>query len=370
MTRTVKTCCVFNIAPHYRSLIYQQMDKELNCDFYFGDKIETNIKQMDVSTLKGFKRILPIHYLHKHLYWQKGAVSLLFKPYSHYILTGDFWGLSAWILILLAPIFGKKTYLWTHGLYGKEGIAKRILKRLYFGATTANFIYGEKAIDRMVAAGYPKSKHFCIANSLDYEEHLRIRAALKNSDIYLSHFGNDDPVLIYVGRLQKVKRIELLLETVEKMAQDGIKVNAILVGSDVDGLNVEEWLDEHKLQDRVWVYGPCYDEEKLAELFYNATVCVSPGNVGLTVIHAFSFGCPVITHGNFVHQMPEAEAIMDGVTGAFFKEDDGNDLKEKIQQWISKTVEEREEVRKLTYQEIDRKWNPAYQIGVLKKVLL
>ena len=42
-----KICCVFNFAPHYRNSIYKFMDKELGCDFYFGDKVETLIEKLD-----------------------------------------------------------------------------------------------------------------------------------------------------------------------------------------------------------------------------------------------------------------------------------------------------------------------------------
>ncbi|MEZ4897633.1 MAG: hypothetical protein R2806_12390 [Saprospiraceae bacterium] len=65
---------------------------------------------------------------------------------------------------------------------------------------------------------------------------------------------------------------------------------------------------------------------KLSTFFYNSAVCVSPGNIGLTGVHSMSFGCPVISHNNFVEQMPEFEIIREGETGYFFQQNNILDL--------------------------------------------
>ncbi len=73
----------------------------------------------------------------------------------------------------------------------------------------------------------------------------------------------------------------------------------------------------------------------LRNFSYNASVCVSPGNIGLTAIHALSFGCPIITHNNFAEQMPEFESIKPSKTGYFYQQGDIADLKDKIRKVIS-----------------------------------
>ena len=42
-----KICCILNYAPHYRQAIYRLMDNELECDFYFGSRLQTGIKKID-----------------------------------------------------------------------------------------------------------------------------------------------------------------------------------------------------------------------------------------------------------------------------------------------------------------------------------
>ena len=117
-----------------------------------------------------------------------------------------------------------------------------------------------------------------------------------------------------------------------------------------------------------WFFGQTYDELTISNLIYNATVCVSPGNVGLTAIHSMVYGTPVITHNDFPSQMPEFEAVIAGKTGDFFIKDNEEDLGRVIKKWTSPNVD-REEVRKECYRIIDERYNPIFQISVFKKVL-
>ena len=139
-------------------------------------------------------------------------------------------------------------------------------------------------------------------------------------------------------------------------------------GGDVQG-DLEALANELGLSDNVWFYGPCYDEKVLGEMIYNADLCVSPGNIGLTAMHALVFGTPAITHDDLPHQMPEFEAIREGVTGTFFKNGSVGSLAESITLWFEKHQNDREDVRKACMKEIDENWTPQFQIEVLKKHL-
>ena len=76
------TCCIFNIAPHYRAPIYELLDQDLNCDFYLGDKIHASLEKMDYARLMGFRKVLVYQKIFKDFYWQGGAVKNVFKPYN------------------------------------------------------------------------------------------------------------------------------------------------------------------------------------------------------------------------------------------------------------------------------------------------
>ncbi len=357
---------ITNIGAHYRLPIFSMMGEGLGVDFYLGDKVQTPLKTFDYHSLKGYRGTLHNAYIGP-FYWQRGSVRLIFRPYRYYIIDGEPYCLSSWAQLLLAKLTGKRVIAWTHGWYGREGFVKRMVKKAFFALHFRLMVYSQYAITLMEKEGIAKEKMLCIANSMDTDREKEIRSHLHPTTLYKDHFGNDHPVVIYCGRLQAIKRLDLLVDCAKILADKGIHINIVFVGKDVDGVHIDRYAAEHGLADRIWMYGPCYDDERLAELFYNAAVCVSPGHVGLTAIHALSFGCPVITHDNFSHQAPEFEAIRPGVTGDFFRQNDAADLAEKTSRWLSTNAADREKTRTAAFAEIDSKWNIHYQMNILKQ---
>lgn len=361
-------CCIFNYGSHYRKSIFQLMDKELKCDFYLGDKVPGNIKAMDYNSLIGFRKCLKNVFFFGNYYWQCNSIWIILKPYNHILIDGEPYCISNWIILFFGKLLGKKIYTWSHGWYGRETRIKKIIKKIFFNLAYHIFLYGDYAKDLMQKEGFAVHKMSCIYNSLDYDNQLNIRKSLKATTIFKDHFKNDKPNLIFIGRLMTDKRLDLLLKAIAKLNLQAPHFNLTLIGATENNDELLSLTIELAIGDNVWFYGACYDEEIISDLIYNADLCVSPGNVGLTAIHAMSYGTPVLTHNNFPYQGPEYEAISDGFTGTFFKHENFESLAESIQHWFSLRLE-REQIRKKCYEIVDTKYNPYYQIGVLKGVL-
>jgi len=361
-----KVCLIYNFALHYRSAIFQLLDKDIKCDFYFGDSLG-DLKKMDYTLLINFKKELKNVRLIKAIYWQKGAVNLFFKNYDTYIILGEYYCISTWILLFLCKFSKKKIFLWTHGWYGNESMIKRVIKKLFYSLGDGMLLYGNYARELMIKEGFKPSKLNVVYNSLDYSLQCQIRKNLKNSTIFSDYFKNDYPVLIFVGRLTKEKKLEQLIQANSLLLKKGIYANLVFVGTGAARNDLRQQILKTE-QNNYWLYGECYEETKLAELIFNSTVCVSPGNVGLTAMHSLVYGTPVITHNDFANQMPEFEAIIPGETGDFFIKDNIADLSNFIGKWIG-NMDNREDVRKSCFDIIDKFYNPTFQLQVIKKVI-
>ncbi len=360
-----------NIGSHYRAAIYLLMDKELECDFCFGDNWD-DIKKMDYSLLS--HKVTEVHNrkIGEGFYYQKGIYEFLKADYDAYILIGETRCISTWWFCVLARLLypQKKVFFWTHGWYGKESVIEKLIKKIFLRLPKGGcFLYGNHARELMIKEGFTSDKLYVIHNSLDYDAQLPIRQSLQAKQIYQEHFGNDNKNIVFIGRLTKVKRFDLLIDAVALLKKKGELVNVTFIGDGVERQNMETLVEEKGIGNQVWFYGACYNERTNAELIYNADLCVSPGNIGLTAMHVLMFGCPAITNDDFSHQMPEFEAIKQGITGAFFHADDSASLAETISKWFMTHGEKREEVRKACYKEIDEQWTPHFQIEVLKKNL-
>ena len=363
----MKICLLSITASHYRSRVYSLMDKEFCCSFIFGQD-NTTVKRMDTTILRNSVDVPNVYVRNTKWYYQKGVVKFT-KGYDSIINDLGIFCLSSWQLLIASKFRGQKIYHWDHGWYGRESWIKKIVKRIYFGLADGSFIYGDYAIREMKKNGFNGKKLFPIHNSLDYQRQLEIRKNIKKDSIYENYFGNDHPVLIVIGRLNLRKQLSLLVDAVSLLKNREKTYNIVLVGDGENKKLLESQVVSKGLQNQVWFYGACYDEEKNAKLIFNADMCVVPGDIGLTAIHCMMFGVPVITHNYFPNQGPEFEVIKEGVTGCFFERNNVESLAESISKWFENNKDRRSDVRLACYKEIDEKWTPEYQINVIKKVI-
>lgn len=367
----MKIAMLFPYAPSYREGIYRLMDQELQIDWYFCGNASRNLKLLDYSILKNCDLTMKETTFLGPFTYYKGIKNLRLSDYDIIICAGVIRSLSEWWLIQKwwRNHSNTKIFLWTHGWYGKESFLQRIIKKFFFRKVDAFFLYGDYARQMMLQEGFDDKKLYVIKNSLDYKQQIKLRNELFPTNVYKDYFKNDNPVIIFIGRLTIVKNLNLLVDAVSLLKKLGEHYNMVFVGDGEMRATLEEGVIAHSLQNNVWFYGACFDEKVNAELIYNADLCVAPGNVGLTAMHSLMFGCPVISHNDFKWQMPEFESIKKGKTGNFFKRDNVLDLAQTISDWFMLKKNHREQVRLDCYNEVDTCWNPDYQLNVLKNII-
>lgn len=364
----MKLCCFFNYAPLYRQTIFKEIDNSFDTQFYFGREVSegasSGIKKLNYDIFK--KK--PIEFKNKRLFdkylWRTKCAFLALKNYDTFLITGDF-SYSYIPLILLCKILKKRVYGWGHGIKVRQGL-NRYLSDFFYKNITGFFSYSNAGRNRLIELGYTPDKITVIYNSL--VGHIEKFKDIP-SDIYKEYFNNDDPTLIFIGRITEEKKLEWLIQAIEVLGARNLNCNLVLVGNGGQ-LNCLKQLTKDKgLSDRVWFYGECYDDSKNNELLYNADVCVSPGNVGLTALHALQNGTGVISHGDFDSQGPEYEAIQPFKTGMLYKKNDFESLCDSIYQWMQFSNSHRPEIRENCRNMINAKWNADNQLLILKQVL-
>lgn len=360
---------IYRHAALYRYPIYSKIDKEFDAKFCFCGQPKMKLRMLDYSKLSNVDLSLKEINFPFGFYYLKGTLNLAIKEYDYVFIAGDIRDISSWALLFKCFILNKDIYFWTHAWYGKESLLLRKIKKLYYSLGKGTFLYGNYARDLMIKEGLDAKKLYVIYNSLDYEKQFALRSSLNQTDIYKSIFNNGYPVLIFVGRLEIYKKLDYILTAQSRLLMQNIKLNMIFVGDGVEKQTLKDLTNKLHLNESVCFYGPCYDETILSELIHNADICVSPGNIGLTAIHALVYGTPVITHNSFPYQGPEFEAIIDGITGAFFDYGSIDSLTETIKKWLDFHPIKTDELVNECYKVIDSKYNPYYQINLLKETL-
>lgn len=369
----MKICSIIDTPSLYRESIHKKIDETFDCDWYFGD-YDYKVKTYNHKELK---RVSILHVIKPfgstvNLYYTKGLVDLLKnKNYSIYFIVGEPRNMALWFLVLIKRLLykKKKIFFWCHGWYGKESAIEALIKKYVYGSASGIFTYGEYAKRLMIENGFNSTIIHPIHNSLDYDKQFELRKKIDSSDVFIRHFNNSFPTIIFIGRLTEIKRLDMIIDALKLLKEKGELYNLVLVGEGPMKESLVLQTQNNHLTKRVWFYGACYDEVQNAELIYNSDLCVAPGNVGLTAMHSMMFGTPVISHNSFMWQMPEFEAIKPGVTGDFFDYGNTESLAESISRWFTDNKRKRQQIRDNCFAEIDNYWNPYFQIEVLKTFL-
>lgn len=158
----------------------------------------------------------------------------------------------------------------------------------------------------------------------------------KSADVRKDNFIN----ILYVGRFERRKGIDLLLSAIPGVLMNNKKVRFELVGDkslvDENGKSYfnefEKKYKNEKWYDRVLIPG-FVDEETLVKKYQDCDIFVAPSryeSFGQIFIEAMAMGKPCI--GSRVGGIPEV--VEDGVTGLLFESENSIDLQEKLEKLI------------------------------------
>jgi glycosyltransferase involved in cell wall biosynthesis len=166
-----------------------------------------------------------------------------------------------------------------------------------------------------------RSKVFVASNTINLDALPRVDAS---RDEIKREFGIPfQKVVLFVGRMRTVKKVEHLIEAFNGIDEPG--VGCVIVG---DALDYD--LPAMIKTDRILYLGEIFDprNEQVSKLFRASDIFCIPGDVGLGLNEAFHWGLPVVTEDGL--QPPEIHYLKPGRTGFIVPENDIAALREKL----------------------------------------
>jgi len=132
---------------------------------------------------------------------------------------------------------------------------------------------------------------------------------------------------VHIGRLVKWKKVHLLIEAFAKLHRQFPDAELLIIGSGPEQENLQLQAQNLGIAEKVIFLGAIHDYLSLGKHLLASTVYVLAGAGGLSLNDAMGFGLPVICS---VADGTEKDLVLPHETGLYFKEDDTNDLAEKI----------------------------------------
>jgi len=220
----------------------------------------------------------------------------------------------------------------------------------------AIIVYSESGKEYLISKGKSSESIFVAYNSMDTEELLKYRQAIeKNSSIVEKMQANYNlkgkKVILFVGRLIKSHRVDLLLNAFYLIQQHMNDVSLLIVGEGPEFPALLKLKKQLKLRN-VFFLGPIYDNWELSKLFYLTDVYVIPGACSLTAKFAMTFSKPVVS----VACGLEVYSIENGRNGFITTPGDYKEFANRILELLS-NKELRERMGKGAYKTIKEKVN-------------
>jgi glycosyltransferase involved in cell wall biosynthesis len=285
------------VIPHYRVPIYSYLSAYLK-RYGFDLIVASDGIEMDNPHVIDFQFIeLPLSVLSltRLIYRRNIDVIIDYMELRHLYLFP--------IYLIAKGILGRKMIYWGQGrdLLDVKARIKNLAYATEQAMCDAIILYAEHLKKYIPERFYKK---VFVANNTLYISYPGLPAGVTREKVLAEYGIKTKKNIICMGRMQKRKRVDHLVEALINMNRSDIGL--ILVGPDPEGV-----LNNIK-GDNIYKLGPIYGDKKF-DLLSAADVYCLPGAVGLSIIDAFHCGLPFVTEAG--DESAEIMYLRDGVNG-------------------------------------------------------
>lgn len=324
---------ITNVVTSYREGFYDRLftREDISVIVYCQDKIPgMNLKSIHGKYPKNIKLIKAWVAKNERFGFQFLPYIEIFKTADVIFLDGNPRIFSNWIMSFLSILFyRKKIIIWTMAhSFGANKITERI--RLWWTSWHKNiFVYTDKEANLLRNKGW--IKHCIIGMNNGLDQRLIDNEKLKWTDSKLLKWKiekklNNSNILLSIARIVPKNNFDLMLNALPILISNVPNIKWIVVGSGSEENYLKEKAKEMNLLEFIEFEGAIYGEENLAPYFLSANLFVHPSSIGLSIMHAFGYGLPVIVDEDEYMHGPEYGAFKNLETGMNFERHNSEDL--------------------------------------------
>ncbi len=305
--------------PRYRECFFERLRR------IHGASLRVHASSLDMDVLsqrddlaewmRPLGRIVPVF---GGLQWQRGALDVPFGRHDLLVVCGAPRCLTNLLLLEKAKRRGTKTLWWGHYWSSSSRRWRAAIRLRWLRRADGVLFYTDDEVDafRRCFPELARLPVFALNNGLD---NVRIRSLRRPY-----RASGRDRRCLFIGRLTPKADLPLLLDALARDECRGIVLDVIGGGEAMSSLR--RHAEDRGLSGRVVWHGGLIDEERIAEIANRCRLFVYPGEVGLSLVHALSYGLPVVLHGDRWRHMPEIAAFSEGGNGVAFEPGDAGSL--------------------------------------------
>lgn len=363
--KRLSVAVVYHFYPHYRKGVIEEFGgaNAVDVTYIGGAQGAEGIKEYAFDKRMNFLAVKTYSFW-KLVFQPRVIIECLIGKYDVYVFLANPYFITTWLAALICRFRRRRVVFWGHGFKSETLNPNNRLRRIFFSLANGFYTYGWRAKENAVRLGFAPESIYVGFNSLDYRKQLNVRNEILADQVKREPAAQPSCLnILCISRITELCRYDLLLSAARTaFERHQLTSRIVFIGDGPVKSQLQRQASELGLD--VAFLGAVYDEKEIAEHVFRADVTVSPGKVGLTAMHSLMYGTPVISNDDFVSQMPEVEAIVEGYTGLFFKRDSFEDLALKLVDF-QRTFMDRDLIRQRCFLMIDEIYNPMKQVEVL-----
>jgi len=334
------------ILPHYRAGIFRKICKRFpGTKVIYGQPFKNeSLKNSDDLSDDIFIKCSNSYFDRKGKVFISNIFSRIkqIKP-NIVISVFNVGNLNIYVLFILRKFLKFRIILWSFGYDPESGFIpdKKITDkiRLYLSQKADAVIFYWDNGKHEVSRFSNKTDHYFTApNTLDTVKQTEFKETfdLTGKENIKAELGVSERYhFVYIGRLLEDKQVDLLIKAYGLLDNEKGDCRLTIIG---DGPEKDKLLDLSKELNLKNIYftGEILNEVQTGKWIYISDVFVMPGRLGLSVVHTFCFGTPVISQKKEKHFHGEGIGyVKDGVNGFLVEDGNISELAEKMKLIIS-----------------------------------
>lgn len=328
-----RVAIVTNIIPAYRQGFYDNVFAEKQSEYEITvfcqkDFPGNTIKSIHARYAEHVHEIEYTGFFKGGLIWQWLPMIKLFRKYSIFIVDGNPRHLSQAIMSTVFRLLGKKVVIWSVAHSWRDHSFSKKVRLLWWKMFDNFLMYTENDIKELNALGFKHKNKISINNGLNQKEILDVCAqwnAQKIEDWKKTNGIADKKIILSCGRLLEGK-YEVMVPALKELVKADPSIVWCVVGDGPARSKLEKLIEEQELGHNAKFVGALYQQTELAPWFLSAQLFAHPTAIGLSILHAFGYGLPVVTHDNAKRHGSEFSVFENNITGKSYAYESNEDL--------------------------------------------
>ena len=332
----LRVAVVTNVLPHYRADFFRILIGRSDLDVHVFCQASLPASNLEVIHDRFPDHVTLVKSWHlgrEWMTWQRLPWRRLLSSYDVLFITGNARILSSVALSVMARMAGRSIVIWGQARTpGAHPLLERL--RLWWWRRFENlFVYTDREIEWLRERGFARHRIAAMNNGLNQRA---IDSAAEPWDAARLEAWQQERGLhgrtrvLSCARLVSKNRFDLWLEAMPLVVRRHPDLLWCVIGEGPERGPLEARARQVGVDGHIRWLGAISNQADLAPWFLSSQLLVHPSEIGLSLLHAFGFGLPVVTHDDPEYQMPEFAAFVPGKTGMTYRRGDVKSLAEAV----------------------------------------